>query len=68
MQCLRCLDDTARKVADAPDGSGAWEVFYCEKCNYSWRNIEEDYVTVIEKRNPRFQLDKTDFSKIATLK
>jgi len=68
MQCLRCLDDTARKVADAPDGSGAWEIFYCEKCNYSWRNIEEECVTVIEKRDPRFQLDKVDFSKIPSLK
>lgn len=67
MQCLRCLDETASKVATAPDGSGAWEVYACNKCNYTWRSTEEEEVTVIEKRNPAFQLDKTDFSKIPTM-
>jgi len=68
MNCLRCGDDTASKVASAPDGSGAWEVYYCEKCCYSWRNTEEDIVTDVTKRDPRFQLDKTDLSKIPELK
>ena len=68
MQCVRCLDDTASKVATAPDGSNAWEIFYCEKCNFSWRSTEEEQVTVIEKRDPRFQLDKIDLSKVPSLR
>jgi late competence protein required for DNA uptake (superfamily II DNA/RNA helicase) len=67
MKCLRCLDDTASEVAIAPDGSGAWAIYYCKRCNYSWRDTEEECVTVLEKRNPRFQLDKTDFDKIPAL-
>lgn len=64
MMCLRCLKDTAGKVADAPDGSGAWEVYYCEHCNYSWRSSDEEEITVLEKRDPRFQLDNVDLTKL----
>jgi hypothetical protein len=64
MQCIRCLRDTASKVAEAPDGSGAWELYFCETCHYSWRNNEPDYITVIEKRDSWGQLDKIqDFEK-----
>jgi len=56
MQCVRCLNDTAEKAAVAPDGSGAWELYVCYTCHYSWRNSEPDYITVIEKRDPWGQL------------
>lgn len=56
MKCLRCGNDTAKKVADAPDGSGSWEVYACDKCHYSWRTTEPDYILNPEKRDPRFQL------------
>ena len=59
MQCVRCLQDTASKIADAPDGSGAWELYFCETCHYSWRNSEPDYITDIDKRDPWAQLDGT---------
>jgi len=64
MVCVRCLKDTAGKIAKAPDGSGAWEVYYCESCNYVWRSSEEEEITVIEKRDPAFQLDKVDVDKL----
>ena len=64
MICVRCLKDTAKKIADAPDGSGAWEIYYCENCNYSWRSTEEKEITVIEKRNPEFQLDKCNIDEL----
>lgn len=57
MNCLRCLNETASKVAEAPDGSKAWEIYYCSKCNYSWRSSEEEDVVNPEKRNPEFQLE-----------
>ena len=64
MKCLRCLNDTASRVASAPDGSAAWEIYYCEKCNYSWRSTEEAEVTDISKRNPLFQLDKVNLDEM----
>ena len=34
MKCVRCLNDTAAKFAEAPDKSGAWEMYICSKCNF----------------------------------
>jgi vanillate/4-hydroxybenzoate decarboxylase subunit D len=67
MICIRCLKESASKIAEAPDGSGAWEVCYCEKCNYSWRSSEEPQITVLEKRDPEFQLDRVDLDKLQML-
>ncbi len=64
MICVRCMENTARKVAEAPDGSKAWEVYYCENCNYSWRSTEEIEITSIEKRDSRFQLEHLDTKKM----
>ncbi|AQR96858.1 MULTISPECIES: non-oxidative hydroxyarylic acid decarboxylases subunit D [Clostridium] len=64
MKCVRCLNDSAEVVAKAPDGSGAWEVFYCKKCNYSWRSTEEEDVINPDKLDPHFKLDKIDFDEI----
>ena len=52
MQCVRCLRDTAYKVADAPDGSAAWEAYACTYCCYTWRSSEPEEITVVEKRDP----------------
>ena len=60
MQCVRCLKDTASKIAEAPDGSNAWELYYCDRCHYTWRNSEPDYITDIAKRDPWAQLDKRE--------
>lgn len=64
MKCVRCLNDSAVKVASAPDGSGAWDVFYCDKCNFSWRTSEEPYVIDADKRDPWFQLDKENLDTL----
>jgi len=67
MMCLRCLKDSATKIAEAPDGSKEWEVYYCETCNYSWRSSEESEVTVLEKRDPEFQLGNLDLDTLQVL-
>lgn len=67
MICVRCLKDTAARIAQAPDGSGAWEVYYCERCNYSWRSSEEPEITVLEKRDPEFQLENIDIDALTIL-
>lgn len=64
MQCVRCLRESAARVAAAPDGSGAWEVFFCETCSYSWRDNEPDFITDPRQRDPWSQLGKVeDFEK-----
>lgn len=58
MVCVRCLRDTAHRVAQAPDGSGSWEIYRCDTCNYTWRSSEEDDLTLIAHRDEEFQLDR----------
>lgn len=58
MKCVRCLQESASKVASAPDGSGAWEVYCCDRCNFSWRSTEEPHVINPELRDPWFQLEE----------
>ena len=67
MICVRCLKESAEKIADAPDGSGAWEVYYCERCNYSWRSSEEPEITVPDRRDPEFQLENVDLDSLQIL-
>lgn len=62
MKCVRCLENAARVVAKAPDGSGAWEIYKCDHCNYGWRSTEQENITVVEKRDPRFQMDGEDLT------
>jgi late competence protein required for DNA uptake (superfamily II DNA/RNA helicase) len=64
MNCVRCSNDSASVVAKAPDGSGAWEVYYCSRCNFSWRTTEDEDIINSEKFNPSFKLDKDDLSKL----
>jgi vanillate/4-hydroxybenzoate decarboxylase subunit D len=67
MICLRCLKDSAEKIAEAPDRSGAWEVYYCRRCNYSWRSSEEISITNPDKRDPAFQLERVDLDALQIL-
>ena len=60
MKCVRCLRDSVRKIADAPDGSGAWELYFCDECHFSWRNDEPDFVIDPEKRDKWAQLDHVE--------
>ncbi len=64
MKCVRCLDDSAAKIASAPDGSGAWDVIYCGKCNFSWRTTEEQEVIDPAERDKWFQLDNVNLDNL----
>lgn len=64
MKCVRCYHDTAGEVAKAPDGSNAWVVYYCARCNFSWRNTEEPEVIEAEKREAYFQLKDVDIDTL----
>lgn len=64
MNCVRCLVGTAHIVAKAPDGSGAWEIYRCERCNYGWRTTEPASITDVALRDPDFQLDGVDLATL----
>lgn len=65
MKCLRCLHNSAYKVADAPDGSRTWEVYACKLCCYSWRSSEEPEIINPDRRDPYFQLEDVDVEDLA---
>lgn len=50
MKCNRCGSDKVRKMVDSPVGK-VWEVYVCDKCNFSWRSTET--IDVL----PKFKLD-----------
>ncbi len=64
MKCVRCRRDSVSVIAKAPDGSGAWEVYHCTTCHFSWRNTDEEEVTNADKYDARFRLDKRDFDQM----
>jgi late competence protein required for DNA uptake (superfamily II DNA/RNA helicase) len=67
MICVRCSNESANVVAQAPDGSGAWEIIYCSKCNFSWRTSEEDQSIVPAKRDKMFQLEGSALDHLQVL-
>jgi hypothetical protein len=64
VKCVRCRRDSASVIAKAPDGSGAWEVYHCTTCHFSWRDTDEEEVTNPDKYDERFRLDKIDFDQL----
>jgi hypothetical protein len=40
MICLRCSSAEVNEER-APDGSDAWWIYACRRCNFSWRSIED---------------------------
>jgi len=64
MKCVRCLTDEVQVVARAPDGSEAWEIYRCLRCNYGWRSSEPVEIIDPERRDPAFQLDQVDLSEL----
>lgn len=66
MKCVRCIQGEVEVVARAPDGSGAWEIYRCIRCNYAWRSSEPENITDPAKRDPFFQLDTTDLSTLVS--
>lgn len=64
MKCLRCLTGEVEIVASAPDGSGAWEIYRCLRCNYGWRSTEPETITDPKRRDPYFQIDQVELEEL----
>ena len=56
MICPRCGSNTVNLLAKSPV-AGAWEVYICGTCCYSWRSTEDDSVTDPGKYDSRFKID-----------
>ena len=57
MICPRCDDQRAVKIFDSPE-IGAWEIYRCPRCFFTWRNTEEDRVTHPELYDADFKLSE----------
>lgn len=66
MKCVRCAIGVAEVVAKAPDGSGMWQIYRCQRCNYGWRSTEPESITLPALRDSEFQLTEADLSALVT--
>ncbi|MCC7168347.1 MAG: hypothetical protein IT565_12335 [Rhodospirillales bacterium] len=54
--CPRCDSAKARRLATAP-ADGAWEIFGCPVCFFTWRSSEPGSITDPKRYDPRFKID-----------
>ena len=64
MICPRCDHDQAYKFFEAPE-DGAWEVYRCPRCNFTWRSTEEEEVTNPRLYDSKFKLDEKRMREMA---
>lgn len=51
MKCPRCGHDHISTIAKSPV-EGAWEIYECDLCYYSWRSTENPVVSDVFKLKP----------------
>jgi vanillate/4-hydroxybenzoate decarboxylase subunit D len=61
--CPRC-ESKAELVAKSPV-EGAWEVYLCPVCIFTWRSIEPESITNPEKYNKAFKVNPADIPNAA---
>lgn len=59
LTCPRCDMKEATVVARSPV-AGAWEVYLCPVCKFTWRSTEPETITNPEKYNPAFKVNPAD--------
>ncbi|WP_371826361.1 non-oxidative hydroxyarylic acid decarboxylases subunit D [Alicyclobacillus fastidiosus] len=57
--CPRCDSLKAEAVAESPV-KGAWTVYSCPICFYTWRSTEADQFTDPSKYEPSFKVRQDD--------
>lgn len=62
MICPRCDGADAREITGAVDN--CWRVFACPFCNFTWRDLEADYITDPSRYNPAFKLNRDEVDKL----
>ncbi|MFC7391968.1 non-oxidative hydroxyarylic acid decarboxylases subunit D [Scopulibacillus cellulosilyticus] len=62
--CPRCESKKAEMVSQSPV-KGAWEVYSCPVCMFTWRSSEPESITNPEKYNKAFKVDPQDVPNAA---
>ncbi len=53
-KCPRCESAKPDVLSHSPV-KGAWVVYHCSVCFFTWRNTEPDFITDPAKYNPHFK-------------
>lgn len=64
MICPRCESEEAYKIFEAPEDPTLWEVFRCPRCNFVWRNTEEELVTDPKQYPSKFKLSEKQIREL----
>jgi hypothetical protein len=64
--CPRCDSNQTHLVSESPV-AGAWVIYNCPVCFYSWRSTEPDYATKAEHYNPHFKIRVEDIPTFAQI-
>ncbi|MFT0802645.1 non-oxidative hydroxyarylic acid decarboxylases subunit D [Bacillus swezeyi] len=57
--CPRCDLKKAETVSKSPV-EGAWEVYQCQHCFFTWRSSEPEMITNPATYNPAFKIDPSE--------
>jgi hypothetical protein len=66
LTCPRCRFENTNLMASSPI-QGAWEVYICNTCFYSWRSTEPEENTNPDKYPPSFRLTKEEIETLPVL-
>lgn len=68
MKCPRCLaDDTYVCREGKENGQLVWTMYYCNACEFNWRDSEPEATLDPDLRPSAFQLDPTRIRNAAVL-
>jgi rubredoxin len=62
--CPRCESDKA-EIVSFSSVKGAWIIYNCAVCFYSWRSAEPDYATKPDRYIPAFKIKVEDIPTFA---
>ncbi|MBW7975318.1 hypothetical protein FOA26_15910 [Bacillus velezensis] len=54
--CPRCESKKGETVSQSPV-KGAWEIYQCQTCFFTWRSCEPEIITNPAAFNPAFKID-----------
>jgi hypothetical protein len=65
-QCPRC-DSVGPEALSHSPVAGAWTVYHCPICFFTWRSTEPDFITDPAKYNPHFKFSPQDMQHFGVM-
>ncbi|MBW7981019.1 non-oxidative hydroxyarylic acid decarboxylases subunit D [Enterobacillus tribolii] len=65
-KCPRCESPSPEVMSQSPV-AGAWTVFHCPVCFFTWRSTEPDFITDPAKYNPHFKFSPQDMEHFGVM-